>query len=53
LFALQSFYQSTPWDLLVPEEGCNRDTPPGGVEFEPLVEIVNLIPAGALESQGL
>jgi hypothetical protein len=53
LFALQSFHQSTLWDLLVPEEGGNRGSSLGGVEFEPLVEIINPIPAGALKSQGL
>jgi hypothetical protein len=53
LFALQPFYQSTLWDLLVFEEGGNRASPLGGVEFDPLVEIVNPIPAGAMESQEL
>jgi hypothetical protein len=53
LFTLQSFHQSTLWDLLVPEEGGNRDSPLEGVEFELLAEIVNPVPAGALESQGL
>jgi hypothetical protein len=50
---LQSFHQSTPWGLLVPEKGDNRDSHLGRVEFKSLVEIVNPIPAGALESQGL
>jgi hypothetical protein len=45
---LQSFHQSTLWDLLVPEEGGNRDSPLEGGKFEPLVEIVNSIPEGAL-----
>jgi hypothetical protein len=43
---LQSFHQSTLWELLVPEEGTSRDSHLGEVEFEPLVEIVNPIPAG-------
>jgi hypothetical protein len=50
---LQSFHQSTLWDLLIPEEEGSRDSLLGGVEFEPLVEIVNLIPIGALEFQEL
>jgi hypothetical protein len=50
---LQSFHHSTLWDLLVPEEGGSRDSHLGGGEFEPSVEIVNPIPAGALEFQGL
>jgi hypothetical protein len=53
LFTLQSFHQSTLCDLLVPEEGGNRNSPLGGVDFEPLAEIVNPVPAVALESQGL
>jgi hypothetical protein len=48
---LQSSHQFTLWDLLVPEEGGSRESCLGEVEFEPLVEIVNPIPAGALESQ--
>jgi hypothetical protein len=53
LLTLQSFHQSTLWDLLVPEEGGTRDSPLEVVEFELLFEIINPIPAGALESQGL
>jgi hypothetical protein len=53
LLSLQPFHQSTLWDLLVPEEGGSRDSPLGGVESEPLVDIVYPVPAGALESQGL
>jgi hypothetical protein len=44
---------SPHWDLLVPEEEGSRASHLGEVEFEPLVEIVNPIAAGALESQGL
>jgi hypothetical protein len=50
---LQPFHQSTLCDLLVPEEGDSRDSHLGIGEFEPLVEIVNPIPLGALESQEL
>jgi hypothetical protein len=53
LLTLQSFHQSTLWDLLVPEEGGSRDSHLGGVEFELLVEIVNPVPAGTLEFQEL
>jgi hypothetical protein len=49
-FTLQSFHQSTLWDLLVPEEEGSRDSCLEGVEFELLVEIVNPVPAEALES---
>jgi hypothetical protein len=35
------------WDLLAPEEGGSRNSDLGGVEFEPLVEIVNPISARA------
>jgi hypothetical protein len=50
---LQSIHQCTLWDLLAPEKECSRDSHLGVVELELLVEIVNPIPAGVLESQGL
>jgi hypothetical protein len=50
---LQLPHQSTLWDLFVPEGGGSRDSCLKGVEFEPLVEIVNLVPAGAQEFQEL
>jgi hypothetical protein len=41
------------WNLFLPEGGGSRNSCLKRVEFEPLVEIVDPIPAGALESQGL
>jgi hypothetical protein len=35
------------------KKGEAEIVPCGGIEFEPLIEIINPIPAGALESQGV
>jgi hypothetical protein len=50
LLTLESFHQSTLWDLLVPDEGGNRDSALRGEEFESLTEIINPFTVGALES---
>jgi hypothetical protein len=50
---LHSSHQSTLWNLFVPEGGGSRDSCLGGGDFELLIEIVNLVPAGTLEFQEL